>query len=196
MRKLWNPGVLAVCLAVGAPLSHAAQVLDVNAGNGTQDVTSFVESGLAQSFKTSANNLSGAGLLLGSLADPSGAVTISLWTGLPIEGGQQLATGTAIGSGSQWVEVSWNAVAVNANQTYYLVFTSVTNLELSGGTNTYAHGTAYTSNTASSLWDFNFRTYSSSTYVAAPVPEPETYAMLLGGLGLLGFLARRRTHQR
>lgn len=28
--------------------------------------------------------------------------------------------------------------------------------------------------------------------VAAPVPEPETYAMLLAGLGLLGFAARRR----
>ncbi|HZV65296.1 MAG TPA: FxDxF family PEP-CTERM protein [Telluria sp.] len=26
----------------------------------------------------------------------------------------------------------------------------------------------------------------------APVPEPETYAMLLGGLGMLGFTARRR----
>ena len=26
----------------------------------------------------------------------------------------------------------------------------------------------------------------------APVPEPETYAMLIGGLGLLGFMARRR----
>lgn len=29
--------------------------------------------------------------------------------------------------------------------------------------------------------------------VAAPVPEPETYAMMLAGLGLLGFAARRRT---
>jgi hypothetical protein len=28
--------------------------------------------------------------------------------------------------------------------------------------------------------------------LAAPVPEPETYGMMLGGLGLLGFLARRR----
>ncbi|MFA6068077.1 MAG: FxDxF family PEP-CTERM protein [Janthinobacterium sp.] len=26
----------------------------------------------------------------------------------------------------------------------------------------------------------------------APVPEPETYAMMLAGLGILGFLARRR----
>src|ERR1700694_90362 len=28
--------------------------------------------------------------------------------------------------------------------------------------------------------------------MAAPVPEPETYAMLLAGLGLMGFVARRR----
>ncbi|MFN4063839.1 PEPxxWA-CTERM sorting domain-containing protein [Azoarcus communis] len=28
---------------------------------------------------------------------------------------------------------------------------------------------------------------------AAPVPEPETYAMLLAGLGLVGFMARRRS---
>lgn len=28
--------------------------------------------------------------------------------------------------------------------------------------------------------------------VAAPIPEPSTYALLLGGLGLVGFVARRR----
>jgi probable HAF family extracellular repeat protein len=31
-----------------------------------------------------------------------------------------------------------------------------------------------------------------SGYILAPVPEPETYAMLMIGLGLLGWLARRR----
>ena len=30
------------------------------------------------------------------------------------------------------------------------------------------------------------------TDIAAPVPEPETYAMLLAGLGLMGGIARRR----
>lgn len=30
----------------------------------------------------------------------------------------------------------------------------------------------------------------------APVPEPETYGMMLGGLGVLGFLARRRQGKR
>ena len=33
-------------------------------------------------------------------------------------------------------------------------------------------------------------------YSMAPVPEPETYAMLLAGLGLVGFMARRRNAQR
>jgi hypothetical protein len=34
-----------------------------------------------------------------------------------------------------------------------------------------------------------------SVSVTTPVPEPETYAMLLAGLGLLGFAARRRKAQ-
>lgn len=29
-------------------------------------------------------------------------------------------------------------------------------------------------------------------YIFAPIPEPETYAMMLAGLGLMGFMARRR----
>ena len=29
-------------------------------------------------------------------------------------------------------------------------------------------------------------------FVAAPIPEPETYALLLAGLGAVGFMARRR----
>jgi probable HAF family extracellular repeat protein len=28
--------------------------------------------------------------------------------------------------------------------------------------------------------------------ISSPIPEPETYAMLLAGLGLVGFIARRR----
>ena len=72
----------------------------------------------------------------------------------------------------------------------------------------YWSGTAYAPNPADgSAW--NFITYSGYQYinlqyaeyyawavrdgdVAAPIPEPETYAMLLAGLGLLGFHARRR----
>jgi hypothetical protein len=40
---------------------------------------------------------------------------------------------------------------------------------------------------------YNGNYNASNWHVAAvPVPEPETYAMLLAGLGLMGFVARRR----
>ncbi|MDP2706329.1 MAG: PEPxxWA-CTERM sorting domain-containing protein [Burkholderiales bacterium] len=29
----------------------------------------------------------------------------------------------------------------------------------------------------------------------APIPEPQTYAMMLAGLGLMGFVARRRKQE-
>jgi hypothetical protein len=36
---------------------------------------------------------------------------------------------------------------------------------------------------------------STTSPIATPIPEPETYAMLLAGLGLLGFMAGRRKQQ-
>ncbi len=39
---------------------------------------------------------------------------------------------------------------------------------------------------------FNNDTYFNATFNVTPVPEPETYAMMLAGLGLLGLMARRR----
>lgn len=40
--------------------------------------------------------------------------------------------------------------------------------------------------------DYNDIQFRISNVAAAPVPEPESYAMMLGGLGLFGLLARRR----
>lgn len=47
------------------------------------------------------------------------------------------------------------------------------------------------------ITSFNMTGTSRSNYraYAAPVPEPETYAMLIAGLGLVGFMARRRKQQ-
>ena len=33
------------------------------------------------------------------------------------------------------------------------------------------------------------------SFIAASVPEPETYAMMLAGFGLIGFIVRRRKDQ-
>jgi len=55
-----------------------------------------------------------------------------------------------------------------------------------GGINAYGDGRL-------AAWYF----VSDVTYnAAAPIPEPETYAMLLCGVGLLGWQARRRKHGR
>lgn len=57
-----------------------------------------------------------------------------------------------------------------------------------------ANGLSFTGNdlvvsiTRSNAWVF----LSEVEFNAAPIPEPETYAMLLAGLGLLGFVARSR----
>lgn len=52
-------------------------------------------------------------------------------------------------------------------------------------------GTASTNITAVT---YIFSAVTNGTPPITPVPEPETYAMLLAGLGLMGVLARRRKH--
>lgn len=52
-------------------------------------------------------------------------------------------------------------------------------------------GTAYAfgDNIAPRIW------HGTITYSATAVPEPETYGMLLGGLALMGLVARRRQNK-
>lgn len=53
----------------------------------------------------------------------------------------------------------------------------------------YAGGGLYVNNVQYGNFDIAFRTY---VDVAPPVPEPENIAMMLAGLGLVGFVAKRR----
>lgn len=76
----------------------------------------------------------------------------------------------------------WNIVD-NGNGTYNWVSTNLDNDVLG------IPGTGFRESTFNGFSaNFNF----TSTVAAAPVPEASTYAMLLAGLGLIGFLARRR----
>lgn len=77
--------------------------------------------------------------------------------------------------------------AFDAAHTSLGVFT----VDASGGSDVL--GTHSFSGLVSSIeWAGNPGFVQVSTLTISPVPEPETYAMLLAGLGLLGFAARRR----
>lgn len=45
---------------------------------------------------------------------------------------------------------------------------------------------------ADGIWNSGTLTFGYTPGVTAPVPEPETYALMLAGLGVLGWVARRR----
>lgn len=67
----------------------------------------------------------------------------------------------------------------------------------SGGKLTFAFNELYDDANADGLtgadyWDAQYQPGSSLTLQTVPVPEPETYALMLAGLGLVGFLAKRR----
>ncbi len=78
-------------------------------------------------------------------------------------------------------------------QTYFFIVTSI----IGGVAYPEAFATLLNDGTHVEV-DGVFRPYRYSparwsvTAVAAPVPEPETYAMMLAGLGLLGVMTRRR----
>lgn len=57
-------------------------------------------------------------------------------------------------------------------------------------TSTYAPSNTSSNYATSGTWRFDMVTVSGNAI--APVPEPESYAMLLAGLGIMGFTARRK----
>lgn len=74
------------------------------------------------------------------------------------------------------------------NGDFYVTGASSTVANLANGWLTNSAGWASTQ--ALSVWSGPNSTQDLAVF--APIPEPETYAMLLAGLGLMGFIARRR----
>ncbi len=112
----------------------------------------------------------------------------------------------SFGLGTSFVSFLWgspdtyNTLTVNSTMGSY-TFTSASP-SLSGivfnGNQDFAYYAGFSTNVAGELitslrFSSTSNAFEASNFsVTTPVPEPETYALLLAGLGVVGFMARRR----
>jgi len=210
IRTLRN-GTMLVGLALSLTLALPAQAaqesftyFSASAGGLSADFTVDVVGGVALSGSGTLSSAAFLGaynltLLSANSSLPSGNGSINPTPGTPSYG---------LGTGFTWHGVTGSGGAdligdsvVNANANYLddygLVFklTNQSTNAIVGGLNIWANSNAPSSLYATEL-SVNgqniFENSGNGTLNLAAVPEPENYAMLLVGLGVLGAVARRR----
>lgn len=116
--------------------------------------------------------------------------------------GEAILTGTIVGgAGAAASDLSFGVTDINIKITGYdtAVYDPDT-IATGGGIFTLRMGSALDAPFLSGITSVGGNTYDSGDllyaadgYLALAVPEAETYAMMLAGLGLVGFMARRRS---
>ncbi|HZT54606.1 MAG TPA: FxDxF family PEP-CTERM protein [Burkholderiaceae bacterium] len=124
---------------------------------------------------------------------PSGSSFVDTYT-FTLTGGSFLTTGSVDSSAIGGQDIDFTGITIMRGATTVASFAN-------GGTDAQEHYTlAQTLLTPGNyaLVVTGTQSVDAASYagnlamVAAPVPEPEAYAMLIAGLGVLGFVARRR----
>ncbi len=103
----------------------------------------------------------------------NGATEVASFTGTQLA----VAAGTS-GNGNQQFGAYWNFTAANSDEW----FDTVKMISTLPAFETDNHAVLF------AVEELPLQTFS----VLSPVPEPQTYAMMLAGLGLMGFMAHRR----
>ena len=99
--------------------------------------------------------------------------------------GAEVVTGNSFG-------VTFSSVGISGPSTYApVLFSNTTDFSLPLSLTPFVPG-AYTLTVAGTTTVTGGFYNAAVNFNSAPIPEPETYAMMLAGLGLMGFVARRR----
>ena len=119
----------------------------------------------------------------GGVASAPGTITFNFSTAIYALG----AFWDLAGPGGPGSNISLNLLG-GGTETFTNYFAN----SLAGGFQGFTSSSAFTSMTLSEGTGCCQETFQVENLRIAPVPEPETYAMFMVGLGLIGFMARRR----
>lgn len=182
MRQILSKLSIAAVLALGCQIAAQASVTNLGVISGTKTLSNTTPDGsFTDFFNFSVSSANNAGLATTSILFPA-------------------TYGTLVESLNLYAGTFTTLAALPLNPVSLPFVTSVAN----------SNGTVITTLASSAILDaagYTLVIGGSSIGTAAytgiialteiprtlpPVPEPETYAMLLAGLGMLGFIARRR----
>lgn len=217
-RSLTAAAILAAASFTLGQCAVQAATLQVTSGSGQRSFgVGFFGGAAGQSFTAIDSALTSIGFQFTGLnPTATGATyTLSILAGESLTGAALVTRSftlptTITGRAPVWFDIDIGTTAVTAGQRYTAVMSSAdtrnglvlgpdininTGVPLSG--DAYAGGRALfatvpypnCSNTASSACDLNFRVTGTT---AAAMPEPAGWALMIGGVGLMGAAMRRR----
>lgn len=195
MNKFIKSILLVLSIAIASPAFASTEEYGSLFAGTFQPSASFASlsvtgSGSVYSFTLTANNLDtlfNTGAFIGAIAVNTSTGTSP--TVSAVSGGSPVSVKPANGPGGEfdfWFDLTGKKQArLTSNESVSWTATFAQPVSFVG--NEFAlHVQGLTEAQGGSAWYVN-------SVITTPVPEPETYAMLLVGLGLIGFMAKRKT---